>query len=118
MVPDVSSPYINRPIKEKQLCTLRREYNVENKKYLMIYSSNNNPSLSITLVSWARPSCPFLHSGKKEGLGTLAVLPGSGGMQSMKNQCDPSRKEFNCRLMLQLNLKFFKSQLPPVVALA
>ncbi len=44
------------------------------------------------LVSRARPSCPSLCSGKKEGLGTLAALPGSGGMQSMKNPHDLSRK--------------------------
>ena len=45
---------------------------------------------------------PLPPLGKKEGLGTLAVLPGYGGMQSMKNPRDLSRKEFNCRLMLRL----------------
>ncbi len=46
---------------------------------------------------------PLPPLGKKEGLGALAVLWGSGGMQSMKNPHDLSRKEFNCRLMLRLH---------------
>ena len=45
---------------------------------------------------------PLPSLGKKEGLWTLALLPGSGGMQSVKNPRDLSRKEFNCRLMLRL----------------
>ncbi len=65
----------------------------------------------------ARPSCPSLRSGKKEGLGTLAVLPGSGGMYSMKNPRDLSRKEINCSLMLRLIFYLFNPNWP-VVALA
>ncbi len=49
------------------------------------------------------PHAPPSALEKKESLGTLVVLPGSGGMQSMKNPRDLSRKEFNCRLMLRLN---------------